>query len=127
MEKRRGTQKSGMSLEARSGTICFGWNGDSNGRGPTRKGRSNPVGAPQERLPENDLQSGEIRVEVGDGLDAAEVVFEGNVFIGGVRVFVGEAEAEQNARHFEGVVHLRYERDGTTLANENGLLAEALF
>ncbi len=35
------------------------------------------------------LQSGEIGVEVSDGLDAAEVVFEGNVLIGGVRVLVG--------------------------------------
>ena len=36
-----------------------------------------------------ELQGGEIGVEVSDGFDAAEVVFEGNVLIGGVRVLVG--------------------------------------
>ena len=64
---------------------------------------------------------------MGDGFDAAEIVFERNVFIGGVGVFVGEAESEQNARYFEGVVHLRDKRDGTAFANENGFFAEAFF
>src|SRR5467141_185418 len=41
-------------------------------------------------------------------------------------VFIGEAEADQDARHLEGVVHLRYEGDGTAFANENGLFAKAL-
>jgi len=63
---------------------------------------------------------------MGDGLDAAEIIFQREVLIRGVGVFVGQTEADQNARHFEGVVHLRYERNGTTLANENSLLAEAL-
>src|SRR6266480_2159538 len=54
------------------------------------------------------------------------VFFKSQVFVGGVGVFVRQAEAEQDARHFEGVVHLRYERDGTTLANENSLSAKAL-
>src|SRR6267378_605802 len=67
-------------------------------------------------------KSSEIGVEVGDGLDAAEIVLKGNMFIGGVRVFVGEAETEQNARDFKGVVHLRDKGDGAALANENGIV-----
>src|SRR5438046_8051018 len=60
-----------------------------------------------------------------DDLDATEIVVEGNVLVVGVRVFVGQAETEQNARHFESVVQLRHERNGAALANENGFLAEA--
>src|SRR5260370_15979578 len=71
------------------------------------------------------LGSSEIGVEVGDGFDAAEIVFKGDVLIGGVRVFVGEAETNQDARHFEGVIHLGYEGNGTAFANEHGLSAEA--
>src|SRR5207302_2545879 len=73
------------------------------------------------------LESGKVGVEMGDSLDAAEIVFEGNVLIGGVSVFVGQAETEQNAGHFESVVHLRHERNGAALANENRFLAEAFF
>src|SRR5256885_9075667 len=72
------------------------------------------------------LERSQIRVEVGHGFDAAEIVFKSQMFVGGVGVFVRQAEAEQDARHLEGVVHLRYERDGTTLANENSLSPEAL-
>jgi hypothetical protein len=46
------------------------------------------------------------------------------MLIGGVGVLVGQAETKQNARHFKGVVHLRYERNGTAFANENGFLAK---
>src|SRR6267378_124484 len=63
---------------------------------------------------------------MGDGLDTAEIVFKSNVLIRGVRVFVRQTEADQNAWHFEGVVHLSYKRDGPALANENRLPAEAL-
>ena len=73
------------------------------------------------------LESSEVGVEVGDGLDAAEIVFEGNMLVGGVRVFVGQAETQQNTRDFKGVVHLRYERNGTAFANENGFPAKAFF
>src|SRR6266581_8967095 len=72
------------------------------------------------------LERSQIRVEVGHGFDAAEIVFKSQVFVGGVGVFVRQAKADQDARHFEGVVHLRYERNGTTLANENSLSAETL-
>ncbi len=72
-------------------------------------------------------KSSEIGVEVGDGLDAAEIVFEGNMLVGGMRVFIGEAETEQNARDFKGVVHLRDKGDGAAFANENGFPAEAFF
>ena len=40
------------------------------------------------------LERGEVLVEVGYGFDAAEIVFQGQVFVGGVGVFVGEAEAK---------------------------------
>jgi hypothetical protein len=30
---------------------------------------------------------------VGDGFDAAEIVFQSDVLIGGMRIFVGQAEA----------------------------------
>lgn len=63
---------------------------------------------------------------MGDGLDAAEVVFQGDVLVGGVGVFVGQAEAEEHAGHLEGVVHLGDEGDGAALADEDGLLAETL-
>src|SRR5229473_6404113 len=63
---------------------------------------------------------------MGYGFNAAEVVLKGDVFIGGVGVFIGQAETDQDARHFKGVVHLRYEGDGTALADENSSLAKSL-
>jgi len=41
-----------------------------------------------------------------DGLDAAVVVFEGEMLVWGVGVFIGKPEADENTWHFEGVVHL---------------------
>ena len=73
------------------------------------------------------LESGEIGIEMGDGLDAAEIVFERDVLVRGVRVFVRKAEANQDAGHFEGVIHLRHERNGTTLANEHRFFAKSFF
>src|SRR6266852_1305659 len=73
------------------------------------------------------LKIGQIGVEMGDSLDAAEIIFQRDVLVGSMGVFVGQAEADQNARHFEGVVHLSDEGDGTALANEDGLLSETLF
>ena len=43
------------------------------------------------------LEIAEVGVEVGDGFDAAEVIFEGEVLVGGVGVFVGETEADEDA------------------------------
>src|SRR5712692_5871962 len=71
------------------------------------------------------LESGQIQVEVGDGLDAAEIVFERDVLVGSVSVLVGKAEAEQDAGNFEGVVHLGNKGNGAALADEYGLFAEA--
>jgi hypothetical protein len=73
------------------------------------------------------LESGEIRIEVGNGFDAAEIIFEGKVFVGSVGVFIGETEADEDARNFESVMHLRDEGDGTTLANEDGFFPESFF
>ena len=64
---------------------------------------------------------------MGDGFDAAEIVFESDVLVGSVRVFIGETETEEHARNFEGVVHLRDERDGAAFPNEDSLFSEALF
>ena len=52
------------------------------------------------------LQGGQVGVEVGYGFDAAEIIFQGQVLVGGVGVFVWQAEADKDAGHFEGVVHL---------------------
>src|SRR5580704_13234354 len=49
------------------------------------------------------------------------------MLIGGVGVFVGEAEADEDARNFEGVVHLGHEGNGAAFADENSFLAEAFF
>src|SRR5215831_227138 len=65
------------------------------------------------------LRGGQGGVEVGDGLDPAEIVFEGEMFIGGMRVFVGQAEPDQDARNLEGVIHLRHEGNRATLADEH--------
>ena len=73
------------------------------------------------------LEGGEVGVEVGYGLNAAEIVFEGNVFVGGMRVFIGKAEADQDAWHLEGVVHLGDEGNRAALANEHRLFTEAFF
>src|SRR5712692_7890637 len=79
-----------------------------------------------ERLARRLAQPAEALVEVRDGLDAAEIVLERDVLVGRVRVFIGQAEAEQDARHLEGVVHLRDERNRATLADEHRAPAETL-
>src|SRR6266481_6128632 len=73
------------------------------------------------------LQRGEISVEVGDGFYSVEVIFQEDVFVGSVSVFVRKAEADQNTRNLEGVMHLGDERDRAALADENCLLAESFF
>src|SRR5712692_10796141 len=75
----------------------------------------------------NQLEGGQIGVEVGDGFDAAEIILKGDVLVRGVSIFVGEAEAEQNTGNLEGVMHLRDERNRAAFANENGFFAEAFF
>src|ERR1700722_6180866 len=47
------------------------------------------------------------------------------MFVGGVRVFVGETEADKHARNFECVMHLRDERDGAAFADEHSFFPEA--
>src|SRR6267154_3126350 len=64
---------------------------------------------------------------MGDGLDAAEIVFQGNMLIGSVRVFVRQSETEQNAGRCEGLMHLRDKRNRAALTNEDSFFAEALF
>ena len=73
------------------------------------------------------LESGQVGVEVGYGFDAAEIIFQGQMFVGGVGVFVRQAEADQDAGHLEGVVHLGDEGNRAAFADEYGPLAEAFF
>ena len=72
------------------------------------------------------LQTSQAFVKLGHGLDPAEIIFERDVFVGSMRVFVRQAEAEQDARHFECVMHLRDERNRSALADEHGALAKSL-
>ena len=62
-----------------------------------------------------------------NGLDTEEIIFEGNVFVGGVGIFVGQAETDQHAGNFERIVHLRHKGNGAALANKDGPLAEPFF
>ena len=73
------------------------------------------------------LECGEIGVKMGDGFDAAEIVFEGEMFVGSVRVFVGQTEADEHAGNFESVMHLRNEGYRATLTDEDRFSAEAFF
>src|ERR1700757_2611576 len=74
---------------------------------------------------ERGLEGGEVSVEMSDGLDAAIVVFESEMFVGRVRVFVGKPEADEYTGHFERVVHLGDERDRPAFPNEYSLFAKA--
>src|SRR5580704_1894155 len=62
-----------------------------------------------------------------DGFDAAEIIFESEMFVGSVRVFVGEAETDEHAGDFKGVMHLRNEGDRAAFANEGCFFSEAFF
>ena len=41
-----------------------------------------------------ELQGGEIGVEVGDSLDAAKIIFQRDVLVRSMGVFIGQAEAD---------------------------------
>ena len=56
-------------------------------------------------------EAGQVFVEMGYGADTTVVIFQGQVFVRGVGIFVGKTEADQDAGYFESVVHLRDERD----------------
>ena len=89
----------------------------------TPKGGANSYPRCSVATPTSEAQ---ILVQIGDGLDPAEIILKREVLVGSVRVFVGQAETDQDARHFEGVVHLRDEGDGAAFADEHGFFAEAL-
>ena len=72
------------------------------------------------------LQFSQSFVKLRDGLDPAEIIFERDVFVRRVRVFIRQTEAQQDARHLERVMHLRDERNRSALADEDGALAESL-
>ena len=52
---------------------------------------------------------------MGDGFDAAEIIFQSEMLVGGMRVFVGKTETDEHAGNFEGVMHLRDERESSHL------------
>src|SRR5580704_4805711 len=62
-----------------------------------------------------------------DGFDAAEIIFESEMFVGRVRVFVWEAEADEHAGNLERVMHLRDKGDRASFANESCFFPEAFF
>ncbi len=68
----------------------------------------------------NGTKRRQVLVEMRDGFDAAKIIFQVDVLVGSMRVFVGQTETDQDARHFERVVHLRDKRDRAAFANENG-------
>src|ERR1700730_4101691 len=72
-------------------------------------------------------QGREIRVEVRDGFDSPEIIFERYVFIGRMSIFVRQSKSNQNAGHFERVMHLRNEGNGTAFANENSFFPKTSF
>src|SRR5271156_3863071 len=69
----------------------------------------------------------EILIKKSDRFDAAKIIFQGNVFVGGVSVFIRHAEAEEHARNLEGIVHLGDEGNRSAFADEDGFFAEAGF
>src|SRR5580693_5271973 len=84
-----------------------------------------PSDLPRKKFPQ--LESGKTGIEMGDGFDAAEIIFKSKVFVGSMRVFVREAEADEHARNLEGVVHLRDEGYGAAFADEDGFFSVTLF
>ena len=73
------------------------------------------------------LGGGQVSVEVSDGFDAAEIIFQGDVFVGSVGVFIRQTKTDEHAGDFERVVHLRDEGDGAAFSNENGFFTETFF
>ena len=61
---------------------------------------------------------------MGDGFYAAEIIFQIEMLVGCVSVFIRQAEADENTRDLERVVHLSDEGDGTAFANENRFFLE---
>ena len=46
-----------------------------------------------------ELEGGQVGVEVGDGLDSAKIIFQRDVFIRSVGVFVRQSETHQHTRN----------------------------
>src|SRR5438105_3259300 len=88
----------------RRGVFCFAWSGTD---------RPKP------------LQGGQVLIEMGDGFDTAEIIFEVEMFVGSVSVFVRQTKTDEHAWHFKGVVHLRDERNRAAFANKDGFFVEA--
>src|SRR4029077_14082373 len=66
-------------------------------------------------------------IEVSHGLDASKIVFQQNVLVRGMGIFVGQAKTQHDARHLERVVHLSDKGNRAAFADKNGALAESRF
>jgi len=71
------------------------------------------------------LESGQVLIEMRYGLDAAEIIFEKEMFVRGVSVFIGQTEADEHAGNLESVRHLSDEGDGAAFADEHRFFLEA--
>src|SRR6202035_2437078 len=92
-----------------------------------RSGAGREPGAGSECANANSSEAAQAFIELRDGLDSAEIIFQSDVLVRGVRVFVGQPEAQQDAGHLERVVHLRDKRNRSALADKNGALAKTFF
>ena len=81
----------------------------------------------EQRVSASQLQRSEVGVKVGDGFDPVEIIFQEDVLVWSVSVFIRQSEADQHARNFEGIVHLSDEGNRTTLADEDCFFAKSLF
>ena len=81
----------------------------------------------EQRVSASQLQRSEVGVKVSDSFNSVEIIFEEDVFVGSVSVFIRQSEADQHARNFEGIVHLSDEGNRTTLTDEDSFFAESFF
>ena len=79
---------------------------------------------PSKARAEKKSESGQVLVEMGDGFYAAEIVFQIEMLVGRVSVFIGQAKANENTGDLERVVHLSDEGDRTAFANEDRFFLE---
>ncbi len=93
--EKRNVKRKAEGKKRTAGPSAFG---PRDAQGPRRQQRRRiraTETAPMRRLAfPGTLEGGEVLVEVGYGFDAAEIVFQGEVLVGGVGVFVGETETQ---------------------------------
>src|SRR5580658_8667625 len=73
------------------------------------------------------LSGGEFVIKKRYGFNSAKIIFQRDVFVRRVSIFVRQAKTQKHARNLKGVVHLRHKRNGTAFANEYSFLTESGF